>query len=114
MVNLSIYFGENDNEDFKKLREIARREGVSMGEVIRKLTKDYIKKHGDGNPNFALEKFQDPDFRPFPTLGEILYPAILGKYTFDNLNEIAQAARARAQEIRHELKRRGEPFPWNL
>lgn len=31
---------------------------------------EYVKKHGDGNPVYNLDKFQNPDFRITPAFGE--------------------------------------------
>jgi len=81
---------------------------------MKRMMKEYVKNHAEGNPNFTLEKWGDPDFRAFPTMGEILRPELLGKYSLDSLEGIAKAARARAWEIRQEIKKRGEFFHWQL
>lgn len=114
MVNYQLYLAKEDIEIYEELKKIAHREETSVGAILKTLMRSYVKKHGEGNPNFALDKFEDPGFRAFPTIGEILYPEALAKWDKASLLETAQAIRARGQEIRQELDRRGEPFRWNL
>ena len=50
-------------QEFKK---VALREGKPVNRILKELMKDYIAKHGDGNPIYTLDKFQDPDFKICP------------------------------------------------
>jgi len=109
-----LYLREEDIEMMKEIKKIAYREETDVSVILRRLIKEYVKNHGEGNPNFELDKWNDADFRAFPTMGEILRPDLLGKYSEDNLEEIAKAARARAWEISQEIKKRGEFFHWKL
>jgi len=114
MGNYQLYLRDEDLEMMNELKKIAYREETDVSVILRRLMKEYVKNHGEGNPNFTLEKFEDPDFRPLPTIGEVLHPELLGKYSYDSLEEIAKAARARAWEISQEIKKRGEFFHWKL
>ena len=60
---------ETDEELYKKFKEICLREGVNVGEKLNEFLKDYIKNHGEGNPIYALDKWQEP-FIMTPAFGE--------------------------------------------
>jgi hypothetical protein len=51
---------------WEKAKEIARREGKSLSELINLTLEDYVKVHGDGNPVFTLDHFNDPNFMACP------------------------------------------------
>jgi hypothetical protein len=50
-------------EEFKK---IAHREGKNRSTVLVELIEQYVKVHGEGNPAFTLDQFQDPNFKAMP------------------------------------------------
>ena len=59
------------NEDFQlqeKIEEIAARERVNLSMVIVDALKEYVTKHGDGNPMYTLDHFQDPNFQGCPAV----------------------------------------------
>ena len=56
-----------DEEVFKKVREIAFREGKDVSELTFEMYEKYIKEHGDGNPIYSLEKWtENPEFMATP------------------------------------------------
>ena len=57
------------SELHKKLKELAAREGTDMTEIIIKEVEEYVKVHGEGNPVYALDKWQEP-FIMTPAFGE--------------------------------------------
>lgn len=59
------------NEDFgiqEKIEDIASKERVNLSNVIVDAMKEYVEKHGDGNPVYSLDHFQDPDFKICPAV----------------------------------------------
>jgi hypothetical protein len=50
----------------KNCKKIAEREEKTLSKIILELLADYAKKHGDGNPAFTLDQFQDKNFRACP------------------------------------------------
>ncbi len=55
-----------DEETLKKFKIIAAREGTTLKELHKTLLLDYIKIHGEGNPNYSLDKWDDPNFMATP------------------------------------------------
>ena len=60
----TIYFPNED--EYKKINEIAYRERKSVSEIAREALTDYAKKHGDGNPVFTLDQFNNENFLATP------------------------------------------------
>lgn len=57
------------NEDLTildKLKELKWKERKSESEIIILAVKEYLERHGDGNPNFKITQFQDPNFKVCP------------------------------------------------
>jgi len=52
----------------EELKIIAVREGRSLQDILIELSNDYIKKHGNGNPAYTLDQFQDKEFAAYPAL----------------------------------------------
>ena len=50
----------------KKIKEIAVREDRDIQDIVTEKLEEYVKVHGDGNPIFTLDKFQDSDFKICP------------------------------------------------
>ena len=51
-----------------ELKVIAVREGRPLQDILIELGEDYIKKHGNGNPAFTLDQFQDPNMVAYPAV----------------------------------------------
>lgn len=52
-----------------KLKEIAKRERRPVNAILNDLIVEYVKTHGDGNPNFEITKWVDnEDFKVIPSL----------------------------------------------
>jgi hypothetical protein len=72
MPLFTLYISKDKIPVFEKMKEIAKREGRPLSAIIWSLLEEYVKKHGEGNPSFRLEKWiEQPNFKAFPTLGEI-------------------------------------------
>ena len=55
-----------DEEKYKKLKMQALKEDVTVKRLIEIQIDDYLKKHLDGNPQFTIEQFNDPNFIACP------------------------------------------------
>ncbi len=51
---------------YEELKMLALKERVSIKDLISRELIDYIKKHKDGNPQFKLDQFNDPNFVACP------------------------------------------------
>ena len=51
-----------------KLKEMAAKENRSMTLIITEAVNEMLKTHGDGNPNFTLDQFDEKDFKACPAL----------------------------------------------
>lgn len=71
IVVFPLYVRKEYQPILEKAKEVAKREGKPLSELIFTLLQDYIKKHGSGNPSFEITKWvEKPDFKAYPTLGE--------------------------------------------
>jgi len=52
-----IYVPQEYRIIFEKAKEIARREGRSLSDLIRELLRDYVRIHEPGNPQLPLTRF---------------------------------------------------------
>lgn len=79
-----------EKEKLLKLKEIALRERTSMKEIINTQIDEYIKIHGDGNPNFQITEFFEPDFNICPAVfrDAVAWKNYLEKRTPKELQEI--------------------------
>lgn len=57
---------ETEQELYDAFKAICVKERENVGAKLNELIKEYIKIHGDGNPQFSIEQFQDPDFSAAP------------------------------------------------
>ena len=97
----------NEDDTIKELKEIARREGTSTQEIMRKLMDDYVKNHKEGNSQMLLtSSIEDPAFQAFPTIGEMLRPERLDKMAVDDLHELRRTLGFRSQEVEAAYKRK--------
>ena len=55
-----------EKEKLKELKLLAAREGTTIKSILEKQIDDYLKVHKDGNPNFTIEQFIDPNFKACP------------------------------------------------
>jgi hypothetical protein len=55
-----------DEEAYEAFALLCRKERTKIGAKINELIKDCNKEHGDGNPQFTIEQFEDPDFLACP------------------------------------------------
>ena len=54
---------QNVLEEFNNLAE---KEGISKSKLLFSLLETYVKEHKDGNPQFTIDQFADPDFLACP------------------------------------------------
>lgn len=67
--NIRTYYLSNDDFELQeKIEDIAAKERVNISMVIIDAMKEYVVKHGDGNPVFTLDPFQDADFQVCPAV----------------------------------------------
>ena len=59
---------ETDEEKYTKFKEICLKEGQRVGDKLNEFIEDNIKKHGDGNPAFTLDQFQDQSMKAVPAV----------------------------------------------
>lgn len=53
-------------ESYEKLKDILRKERVDVGDWLQTQIDEHIKKHGDGNPIFTLDHYNDENFLATP------------------------------------------------
>lgn len=53
-------------EKLKELKIQAAKEGTTIKHIIEDQIDEYLKIHKDGNPQFTIEQFADPDFMACP------------------------------------------------
>ena len=55
-----------DEEKIQKFHMLALKEKKKLKQLHLEIIEDYIKKHQDGNPQFTMDQFKDPDFIACP------------------------------------------------
>lgn len=55
-----------DGEMYEQFRYLCVKERVKIGAKINQLIENYVKEHGDGNPQYTMDQFEDPDFVACP------------------------------------------------
>lgn len=55
-----------EDDVYQKFKSILEKERTPYSQKVEEIMQDFIKKHGDGNPAFTLDQFQDPDFKVCP------------------------------------------------
>lgn len=66
-----VYIRRDKQHVIELLKQVAKREGRPVSDIIVSLAEDYVVRHGSGNPAFTLDKWlENPSFIAFPTLGE--------------------------------------------
>lgn len=62
-----ITIGNRVNENsYERLKDILRKERQDIQDWLQDSIDDYIKKHGDGNPMYTLDHYQDENFLATP------------------------------------------------
>ena len=56
---INIYVDEESKPLLSAFKQICKREGDSMSNKIRDFIQTYVLTHGEGNPQWLLEKFMD-------------------------------------------------------
>jgi hypothetical protein len=110
MAKIVINFSINDDllPIYAEFKKIAAREGKTMSELIREFILDYVKKHGEGNPIYKLDKWQDnPSFKAYPALDSDWEQANLSAFDDNDLQHIAQKAREILHFASLEARKRG-------
>jgi len=51
---------------YEELKMLALKEHTTVKSLITRELEDYIKKHKDGNPQFTIDQFKDPNFIACP------------------------------------------------
>lgn len=60
--NIRTYYLANEDFDLQeKIEDIAYRERVNVSSVVVDALKEYLIKHGDGNPVYTLDQFSEHD-----------------------------------------------------
>ena len=55
-----------DEDKYQELRLLALKERTPVKDLLTGLIDDYLKNHTDGNPQFTIDQFKDPDFVACP------------------------------------------------
>ena len=55
-----------DEDEIHKFHLLALKEKKKLKQLHKEIIADYIKKHQDGNPQFTMDQFKEPDFVACP------------------------------------------------
>lgn len=55
-----------DKEKLQDLKVQAAKEGTTVKAIIESTIDEYLKIHKDGNPQYQIDQFQDPNFMACP------------------------------------------------
>lgn len=55
-----------DDELYQDLKMLALKERVAVKDLITSMVGEYVKVHKDGNPQYTMDQFEDPDFIACP------------------------------------------------
>ena len=89
--------------EFKK---VCQREGKTMKSHLEEFMREHVKLHGEGNPNYKLSKWDDPNFKMTPAFGESLvnkWKPYLVKCTKQELKDMIDQADAISKESKRRL-----------
>ena len=96
------------------IKKRAREEEKSTSELIVTVLEEYIKRHGQGNPSFPLDKWiENIEFKAFPTLGEKPNPKLLNTLDNDMLEEYSINAWEHYQAAKTEIRTRKSQGKWD-
>lgn len=103
-----MYLNKEDEALFEEFKKISQREGKSMAQMFKEFMAEYIKKHGQGNPAYQIDKWvQDPGFMAFPALDSDWEQVNLPGFDDKDLTHMAQKAYEILNFIKQEAKKRG-------
>jgi len=57
---------KTEKDTYEDFKDICRKERVNLGDKINGFIEDYLKEHKDGNPQYTIDQFKDPDFIACP------------------------------------------------
>ena len=57
---------ETTEELYKAFKALCVKERTAVGAKLNEFIEKYIKEHGDGNPQFTMDQFEDPNFIACP------------------------------------------------
>lgn len=57
-----------EEEVIEQAKIICAKERITLKELHHRIFVDYIKKHGDGNPNFTLDQFDHDEMKAVPAM----------------------------------------------
>ena len=63
---MSLKTFKTNDEAYKKFKSLCAKEGIEIGDKLNEFIQQYIKEHGDGNPQFQITQFQDEKFIACP------------------------------------------------
>jgi len=93
-----------------KLREVVKREGTHLSAVVEEAIKEYIERHGLGNPNFKLDDFAEARIeKAWPTLGTNPEKFDLSGFSREELEEMLRYAEAWRSKIAMAMAKGEEP-----
>ncbi len=81
-----------DDSKYQELKMLALKERKPVKILISSLLDEYIKNHKDGNPQFNLDQFADPDFIACPAFfrDKRSWDQYISKATPEELQKIKQ------------------------
>jgi len=103
----SFYVTEEYRPYVNALKDIAKREGKPFSRIILELIKEYVEKHGYGNPNYRLTDFvKGLVVEAFPTLGHDPKKFPIQQLSDEMLARIWTQAKEWLSAVEYELQRR--------
>jgi len=67
--NIKTYYLSDADINFQeKFEELAYKERTSVSELYRNAVQEYLQKHGDGNPVYTLDQFNDESMKAVPAV----------------------------------------------
>lgn len=64
----TYYLSDSDLDVQEKFEDLAYKERMSVSDLYRTAIQEYLQKHGDGNPVFTLDQFNDETFKATPAV----------------------------------------------
>ena len=64
----TYYLSDSDIDTQEKFEELAHKERTSVSDLYRSAIQEYLEKHGDGNPVYTLDQFNDESFKAVPAV----------------------------------------------
>jgi len=91
---ITIYDDEATKAIWKAIKKLAAKEGKTASALAREALKEYLKRHGSGNPAYSLDPWGGaPEFRAYPALASDWGEARLAGFTDKDLRHMANKAR---------------------